>query len=261
MADHFANPKMSLGWARHARDALVSICDEYFTGEVIELFTEHDESTGMRSLMVRFAKDLPQDAFRKAREAVVLTKETLDQSVHQAFVASKATVPRNLNFPFANNPQELEDTLERKRFPTQIRPPIRRLMPFPVQESTGYGDDLFVNMSKISNLKHTIGIRANVRLKGYHATAISGSGQASMGLVWDPQLNQGRVMQWLGDRAPRPEEFQFSCDVLFAGPRPVNAVIGINHFINRCEILLSDLEQVVSGARGKSATGPVTGDE
>lgn len=201
---HFASAIEMLDWARDAIHELKISCDAFFNANNFREVREFDADSNQNVLKIVLVSKLPQSIPRKANEALLNIRHSLDRSIYAACTAIGHPPKDSIYFPWADSPTDLDYKLGAKAKPgktPKIRVPIelwdvlRELEPYGRSDAYAGGHNFIRELAKIANRKHTIRLNFGAAVSGIDFPSFSGSmkGPAKFELGnsrWDTMKNE-----------------------------------------------------------------------
>lgn len=193
----FSSAQEHIDWACSAIREFQVASDEFFADPELCCFAvETDSDTGEEVFKVKITKPVSSMMRRKATDAILYARNSLDQSLYAATAILEGAPKRSINFPWAQSPTDLRGLLKSRNVPASLWDAIKRHEPYPAGDTYPGGNDLIRTLAKIANNKHTIGMTFDGSTTGQTTISgpyeIQGARQINMvgRLEWDTVKNE-----------------------------------------------------------------------
>lgn len=250
----FTPARDTLSWAKTATDELDAELAKFVQTNPAALFIEFRRDTGQHVLKAKQVKPITSQPRRKATEALTNLRHAFDQAVFAAQSCLGART-KNVNFPWAITPIDLDHMLVSRGIHEAIRDVFRLHEPYGTADTHPGGNDSVRTMAKLANQKHTVGLLAEVWVKGYGDLKISGENMESFEALqpnWDPVKKEAELARWVGNLKVE-NNYQLYIEIFFEPPegaQPVKAVTGLDAFAQYAERVIESLERRCMELRG-----------
>jgi hypothetical protein len=173
-------------------------------------------------------------------------RHSFDQVTYAACVRVAGPRRKDVTFPWANSPRDLDIRMEGKNIPHEIRDVFRGQQPYPTSDSHSGGNDLIRSLAKVANDKHTVGFSLSAQTSFTRGPAFVGGivqQRTVGGFPWDPVKNEKVVAKWVGHAKIKGKCSAGLIIVLDAKrlPQPIEAVWGLTEFAAAAEKLMEDM--------------------
>jgi hypothetical protein len=248
LAVAFSPAVQAIDWATSALAELDHLAKTFFEGRPATIFTEVDPRTKENVLKLKLVKPLPNMLNRKATEALLNSRHSFDQAIFAAHKLLNPGVSKSSNFPWAENPKDLEILLRNRKIDERLWSTIVFHEPYLESSSYAGGNNLIRNMATLANRKHDIGLSVHADVSSYvfpSMKAISINSFSIKGRNWDSITNEGELARWSG-QVEISGSHRFLCHIIFKDPKfpePVDAVLALTEFISKANVVVKSLER------------------
>lgn len=247
MTGNFETAQNTLDWAKEALNELRETFSAFLAQPGVgEFVAEFDPQTQVNEFKFRLLKTLPPLISRRGNEALLNIRHSFDQATYAACVRIAGRRRKDVHFPWANCPRDLEIRMEGKNVPQGIREVFRRQEPYPTSDSYSGGNDLVRSLARVANDKHTVGFNLSARTTFTSGPAFVGGILRQMtvgGFPWDPVKNEKVIAKWVGQAKIKGQCSAGLIILLEAKrlPKPVEAVWGLTQFAAAAEKFMEDM--------------------
>lgn len=188
--DPFIVPRKHIQWARSRIQIGTQAFHSFASQGVFELVVETDPKNGDEVHKFKQVRALPHEVEMYLADALNHLRNSFDQSLYAACLAIERPVT-TLNYPWANNPPDLEARMaggkKKEAVPAELRDEIRRQQPYRTGQGYPGGNDLVRNVAALVNRKHDVGFAASPVVSAMAVNEITAMGGGSVSLGdWDP---------------------------------------------------------------------------
>lgn len=159
--DPFAAPEKAIRWAKEAISELEQEFDTFSRTYKHSFDTRLDPLTGRVVQVFRVLERPSEKLERQTTEALLNTKHSFDQALYAASAVILGRPPKKTNFPWRNNPADLERYIRNtkdREIPAGLWDVLRKHEPFPLSSDYQGGNTIIRELARIANDKHTIGL-------------------------------------------------------------------------------------------------------
>ena len=165
--DPFESAEFEAAWGAKKAQDLRALRESFFVqDETCVRVTEFNPQTGKYEIKMKLTKPLPIEARGIVADALRSFRNALDQAVFAATVVIKGKGNRRCHFPFGENPDDLEDSLSRRKapqcrgIPEELFPVLRTCEPYPRGDGYTGGNDALKALGRVSGPhKHEVTLR------------------------------------------------------------------------------------------------------
>lgn len=247
----FAKARQSIDWAGKAIDDLHGIFESFFQTARTSQFCESDFDGTGKLFKIRLESPFPpDDAERRATEALNNLRHAFDQAVFAACVAVHKTPRKDVHFPWRTNPTDLQRVFESRK--NEISPEfwdtLRGQEPYPRGEGYPGGDDVIREIARIANRKHTVGIALLGHVVEISFGEVQAQGVEKLEILtpsWDPVKNEMILARFLGENIDFGDKHRLGFNPVFGDTkiaRPIPVVDGLRLFLNKANGVVQSLE-------------------
>jgi hypothetical protein len=250
----FIAAQESINWANDAiREFKVALDHFLADPELGSLAVEMDLDTGQEVFKFKFAKTIPSILRRKATDALLNARHSLDQSLFGAITTLEGPRKRGPYYPFAGSPDELDKFLVDRRISRALWDCIKRHQPYPTGDTYPGGNNLIRTLAQMAGNKHTVGLSFQGVTAG--SNAISGpfylqsaaSPLLQNQLVWDAVKNEIELARGWDLQIYLDGSIELTVHIALDDPRlpqPVEAVLALAEITGYAQVVLNEFKAV-----------------
>jgi hypothetical protein len=245
--ERFSAAQDSLDWAVEAITEFAQECDAFFTRDgVAELTAVPEADPEWTSLKIRLLAKIPSKLNRRASEALVNAKASLDQATRAARDLTTGVHKSMVYFPWSMTPIDLKRLLENRKIHPELWDVFAKHEPYPTSALHSGGNDVRRAIAQMINDRHTVGLGANVEVdRAVSKRLINVSGQTEIpALNWDRVANEAILLRYTGETTIGGN-FMVYWSMAFCGdhfPLPVKAVEAMSDFAGMAQSVIYDLK-------------------
>lgn len=261
----FESAEYLAAWASKEVAQFAAMREAFFTEpNTSARVVEFDPDSGQYVGKIRLLKPLPMEMRGLASNVIKNFRDALDQTTFAATLLIREKRSNRAHFPFGESPDDLENSLSRRRsvpcqgLPEELFPVLRQCEPYPRGDGYSGGKDAVRALGRVSgDNKHAVTLTVSGTTVGASLLppAIKvGPGGAALFVPteWDPLKNEMKLFTFPpGGYVEANIEVAFS--VVF-GPGPLERVTVEDYF----SVLTRDVPIIIE--RVKKATAEIISD-
>lgn len=237
-------------WARRAVEEFNSRAQSLLESDPYVIIKELNPDNGRVELKLRLKAPFPKELRGLASDGLKNIRDALDQATAAASFVVSGKRSRRTHFPFAENADDLENSLSLKRvrhcrdIPEELFPFIRKIKPYPHEDDTALKTLNLVVGDHKHGVSLSLGASANeIQL---HKFAINGGGGFTMPPVWRPEKGE-LIIAWHLPGAKADFDLYVPVYIGFSSPHLWLTPAG--QFL---DYIVARVSAIVSGFRGEA---------
>lgn len=242
----FGPPREAVRWAEGALSEYRPAVDLFFQKKNAELVAVFDRETGESVRKLRLRARLPSNLKRKATEALLNARHAFDQAAFAARNHTTGYSSKDVFFPWARNPRDLDFLLEERGFDQRLWDVFRSHEPYPASDNYTGGNSAIRALATLANTKHTVGLTINAHLSTLSYPSFGGKQTEAFGLMfpnWDSLKNEVELYRWIGEIETHGK-YQVGFEILLEDaklPHPRNATGALSDFTEKAKAVVESL--------------------
>lgn len=184
--------------AKQAED-LKSLREAFFNDKAVAQVVEFDPKTGQQVAKLRFLKPLPSEMRGITSDALKNFRDALDQAVFAGTELIRGKGNKQCHFPFGESPDELENSLSRRKAPQcrgiaeELFPVLRLCEPYPRGDGYTGGNDALKALGRLSGPhKHQVTLQVAAHVSPSLGPGVIDVGPGGMTLFVPPIYDRAK---------------------------------------------------------------------